>query len=287
MLDDCPIVIATYNRAAVLYTTLERLYDLPERPPVLVVDNGSCDGTQDVCKRFGTRVRSLKLQKNVGAAARTVGARLIASPYVAFCDDDCAWSAGSLKRAVERFEAHSDVAVLNGRVLVGDGEIFDPACAAMRRTGTAECTAGIRIAYFMAGASIMRRVPFLEAGGYHVRYFMGAEESLLSLDLAVRGWKLWYCDDLILRHHPSAINRDPESRRRLVLRNRLWTTMLRRSPSCAFAMLAQYARLSGSDRIVRRALREAIAGLPWVLRERRRIPAELERFVRQLDAALA
>src|SRR5512135_2103047 len=42
------VVIATRNRAQELGHTLERLAGLPERPPVVVVDNSSRDGTAEM-----------------------------------------------------------------------------------------------------------------------------------------------------------------------------------------------------------------------------------------------
>lgn len=287
MLRDCAVVIATHNRAAALAESLARLYDLPEQPLIIVADNASTDRTELVWKPFANRVRFLKLRRNIGAAARTIAAREAGTPFVAFCDDDCAWRPGALQRAVERFERHPEVAVLNGCVLVGEEERPDPACQAMSAGARERTTCGVPIVYFMAGASIMRTRAFLDAGGYHVRYFIGAEESLLALDLAARGWQLRYCDDLLLHHHPSPLNRDPERRRRLVLRNRLWTMMLRRSMSCAVHAMAQYLRAAPYDRAARAALREAVAGLPWVLRERRAIPPHVERRLLPFDHLLA
>jgi len=287
MLADCAVVVPTHNRSATLRKTLAQLYDLPERPLIVVIDNASADDTERACRPFANRVLFLRLRRNLGAAARTIGAREAHTPFVAFCDDDCYWTPGSIERAVARFTRHPDAAVLNGRVLVRDGDTPDPACQAMRAGARDPDAPGIPIVYFMAGACFMRTRAFLEVGGYHERYFIGAEESLLSLDLAARGWTLWYCDDLIVRHNPSPLNRDPDARRRLVLRNRLWTVFLRRSASSAIRALAHYARLATSDRIVRAALTDAIAGLPWIVRERQAIPHELERRVEELDRAVA
>jgi GT2 family glycosyltransferase len=286
MLEECPVVIVTYNRARSLQQTLERLYDLPEQPPLLVVDNGSTDDSERVCKPFGSRVRYFKLRKNIGAAARTIGAREAGSPYVAFCDDDCAWMPESLERAVERFDAHREVAVLNGRVLIGESDRADPACQEMRGEEKPSGLPGVPIVYFMAGASVMRCAPFLAAGGYHARYFIGAEESLLSLDLAAKGWQIWYCDDLIVRHYPSPLNRDHDTRRRLMIRNRLFTTFLRRPASSALKALVQHVKLAFRDRTARAALREAIGALPWILRERKPIPLDLEMRVKAVDRRL-
>jgi GT2 family glycosyltransferase len=144
----------------------------------------------------------------------------------------------------------------------------------------------VPITYFMAGACVVRATAFLQTGGYHARYLIGAEETLVALDLAANGWHLWYDDGVIVRHRPAKITRNAGDRRRLQLRNRLWTMFLRRSPAAVLRAIAAYARGGVNDRVMRRALVEAVAGLPWILRERRQIPAELERRIQTFDHAL-
>jgi N-acetylglucosaminyl-diphospho-decaprenol L-rhamnosyltransferase len=282
---NCSVVVATYNRAPILRRTLERLCSLPGSPPVIVVDNASTDDTRDVVASFGDRVEYVALQRNIGAAARTVGAKTARTALIAFCDDDCWWSAEALQRAARRFAQTPDLGVVNARVLVFGDERLDPACAAMRAGRPYDRGEAIAIEYFMAGAAIIRRNAFLQAGGYHARYHIGAEESLLSLDLSARGWRLWYCDDVVLYHYPSSLCRAPAERRRLALRNRLWTIWLRRSARTALRATGSYIGRAQRDPIVRVALYEAIRGLPWVVRERRPISRELERRVEAIAAS--
>ena len=45
------VVIATRDRAPSLAHTLRQLLDLPERPPVVVVDNASTDSTREMLAR--------------------------------------------------------------------------------------------------------------------------------------------------------------------------------------------------------------------------------------------
>ncbi|MBC5799625.1 MAG: glycosyltransferase family 2 protein [Candidatus Eremiobacteraeota bacterium] len=278
------VVIATYNRAASLQRTLERLAALPERPPVIVVDNGSRDATAEVLAGAPATVSSLTMSTNIGAAARTHGVEAARSPYVAFCDDDCWWAEGSLPRAAALLDGHGDVALLNARVLVNDEARLDPACRLMSLSDLPKTTAcpGRTIAAYMAGACIMRRDAFLGVGGYHRRYHLGAEESLVALDLLAAGHAMIYCPDLVLHHYPSAAERNPDQRRRLVLRNRLWTTWLRHRTACAIAATAATARAGVCDPVARAALLEALCGLPWVLRERRPVPRSVERLVDRL-----
>jgi GT2 family glycosyltransferase len=279
----CTVVIATYNRRTLLDTTLRTLRALPDAPQIVVVDNGSRDGTARMVRRAHPGVRLVALPSNIGAAARTAGARIASTPYIAFCDDDCCWEPGALTRGVALLDAHPEVALLNAHVVVGEGR-SDEACALMAASTLPKRSAcpGRAIGMFMAGAALVRRETFLDAGGYDVRYHIGAEESLLALDLLERGWELIYSPELILHHVPSPIGREPRTRRRLVLRNRLWTAWLRRSPRTAWSATLALALAALRDPIARAALASALRGLPWVVRERRPVHRAVEQLVDSL-----
>ena len=85
---------------------------------------------------------------------------------------------------------------------------------------------------FLAGASMVRRSAFLQAGGFEPRFFIGGEEELLSIDLASRGWWLCYVPEIVVHHYPSP-RRDVFSRRWHLVRNALWFAWLRRPFSSA------------------------------------------------------
>jgi Glycosyl transferase family 2 len=73
-------VIATRNRRPELCATLERLSALPERPGIIVVDNGSQDGTAQAVRHSFPRVELITLRRNQGACARNVGVRRAGTP---------------------------------------------------------------------------------------------------------------------------------------------------------------------------------------------------------------
>jgi GT2 family glycosyltransferase len=275
---DCTIVIASFNRRQILDATLRRLSELPAAPPLVVVDNGSTDGTAAMVRERWPAVRLVELPENRGAAARNEGVRVATTRYVAFCDDDCWWGPGTIARAVALLDAHPEVALLNARVVVRDEERIDEACTLMAASPLPKRSAcpGPAIASFMAGASVVRRGAFLAVGGYHERYHIGAEESLLALDLLAGGWEMVYVDDLVVHHHPYPAGRTPERRRRLMLRNRLWTAWLRRSARGAWRATVRLLREGTRDPVARAALKDAVAGLPWVLRERRPVDRRVE-----------
>jgi GT2 family glycosyltransferase len=278
------LVLLTYNRADDLLTTIQHLLSLPERPPLVVVDNGSTDGTTAVVTKHFPTVQLITLPDNRGAAGRNIGVRRAATPYVALCDDDAWWSPRSLGRAADLLDAHPRLAIVSARVLVGPEQHEDPACLEMasspiRANGSLP---GRPILGFLAGASVLRRSAFLQIGGFHPRLFLGGEEALLAWDLAAHGGAMAYVPELLVHHYPSP-RRDVTARRRLLLRNALWLAWLRRP---ARAALYQTARLLTDvlrDPALWPGLAQAIRGLSWILRERQVLPSHLEAALRELE----
>jgi GT2 family glycosyltransferase len=272
------VVIATRNRGPELLGTLARLRALPEQPPVVVVDNGSTDGTAELVRAHHPEVQVVGLRRNRGGAARTVGA-----PYVAFSDDDSWWAPGALSQAADLLDRHPRLAVLAARVLIGPEERLDPVCAEMAHSPlpAADDLPGPSVLGFIACGAVVRRTAFLDAGGFDVRLGVGGEEELLSVDLAASGWGLAYVDEVVAHHHPSP-SRDPSGRRRVQVRNALWSTWLRRPLGGAARQTAHLAALALHQPGARSGILLALLGLPWVLRERRPVQPELEAALRTL-----
>ena len=281
------VVIATRNRAASLLRTLRHLEALPERAPVVVVDNGSADDTVEVVRRQAPGATLVALPGNWGARARNVGVEIAATPYVAFCDDDSWWAPGALARAAGVLDGHPRLGLLMARILAYEEERLDPACAEMAASPLPRAAdlPGPSILGFLACGAVVRRDAFRAAGGFPRHFGVYGEEQLVALNLAMRGWGLAYVDTVVAHHHP-ARNRDEaarRARRRAEIRNALWTTWLRRPAWTVLRHTARMALPALGDRDGRRALVEAARGLPWVLRERRVIAPHLEAQLRLLD----
>ena len=187
------VVVATRDRPASLRRTLEHLSALEEHPPLIVVDNSGSACLPDT----GGRVRQVHLPANFGASARNVGARLAATPYVAFSDDDSWWEPGALTKAVGVLEANSGLAAVAGSVLVGSSAHLDPTSLAMANGdfdpyGRRSTTGRRGTTGFLGCAVVFRRSAFLAAGGFEARYLIGSEEEELALKLAAAGWGLAY-----------------------------------------------------------------------------------------------
>jgi len=89
-------------------------------------------------------------------------------------------------------------------------------------------------------------------------------------------------EEVVAHHHPSP-SRDPSGRRRVQVRNALWSAWLRRPLGGAVRQTAHLAALATQQRGASSGLLLAMLGLPWVLRERRPVPEELEAALRTLS----
>lgn len=102
------IVIPTYQRAHLLARALESIANQTWRDwEVIVVDDGSTDGTQDIVETFRKRHRqgiSYCFQQNRGAsAARNVGIESTRGKFLAFLDSDDTFASTKLARHMEMF----------------------------------------------------------------------------------------------------------------------------------------------------------------------------------------
>jgi GT2 family glycosyltransferase len=278
-------VIATRNRRPELCATLERLSALPERPGIIVVDNGSQDCTALAVRRSFPLVELITLRRNRGACARNVGVRRAGTPYVALSDDDSWWEPGALSKAVAILDDSPRTAMVAAATLVGPEAAPDPLNAVMAASPLSrDGLPGPRVLGFLGCAAVARRQAYLAVGGYSRLLFIGGEEELLAYDLAARGWPISYRADVIAHHWPSPV-RDVRRRRRQETRNRILVAWLRRPLPRAVGDTVRLARAAGRDPVAGRALAETVLRLPAALLLRRRLPAHVESDIRLLEGS--
>ncbi|MEU1127428.1 glycosyltransferase [Streptomyces sp. NPDC005899] len=274
----------TKDRPRSALRTLDRLAALPERPPVVVVDNGADPAATEALRAHPVRAEVLTPGRNTGAVGRNLAVRQARTPYVAFSDDDSWWRPGALGRAADLLDTHPRLGLLAARSLVGPREEEDPVNALLARSPLPPepDLPGRPVLGFLGCACVVRRRAHLETGGYHPLLFFGAEETLLAYDLAAAGWGVAYEPSVVAHHHPDSRGRPGRSA--LLRRNALLTDWLRRP---AYVAVLHTGGLAASavrgEPGAAAALRGAAVRLPAALRQRHRLPARVEHAVRLLE----
>jgi GT2 family glycosyltransferase len=282
------VAVITRDRSQSVLRTLDRLAALPERPPVVVVDNGSTDATADALRAHPVGARVLCPGRNTGALGRNLAVRHATTPYVAFSDDDSWWEPGALRTAADLLDAYPRLGLLAARTLVGPDNAEDPLNAVMAGSPLTPVVdlPGRPVLGFIACAAVARRTAFLDVGGYHRVLFFGGEETLLAYDLAAGGWGVTYEPSVTAHHHPDPGVRPGRSP--LLWRNALLTAWLRRPVTVALRRTVQLTAAA-----VRRepgaatALQGVVGRLPAALQQRKPLPAQVETAVRLLERPVA
>jgi GT2 family glycosyltransferase len=277
------VVILTFNRRDELRRTLERMSMLPEQPPIIIVDNASTDGTAQMVRADFRQVTLLASPTNVGGAARNLGVQQARTPYVAFCDDDSWWAPGSLTAAADLLDAYPSIAAACARILLGPEAREDPICCMMAASPLpAAGLPGPALLGFVACAAVFRRQAYLDAGGYEQRFFVGGEETLLTLDLVSAGWYLVYAPQLLVHHYPSP-QRDRKDRHRIVARNAIWVAWLRLPALTALRETWRMLRYAARHGVLAAAVRSVLRELPWLASTRRVVSPRVHAWYRMLN----
>jgi glycosyltransferase involved in cell wall biosynthesis len=111
------VVIPTRNRAGYLAVTLSSLarQELDRPYEVLVVDDGSSDGTGEVVHSAGARCVRQEPARGLNAG-RNTGVRMSVAPLIAFLDDDVDVPVGWLRALADGADRHPEADAFGGPI---------------------------------------------------------------------------------------------------------------------------------------------------------------------------
>lgn len=284
-------VIATRNRRDALEVVLDRLAELPV-DEVLVVDNGSEDGTAELIRSRGGEVRLLETGRNAGLAGRNRGAAEASGELLLLLDDDAYPLPGAIETLVGRFECDPRLGVAGGfvRDVDGGGRVvrstelgtFDWWLRA-GRNGDAPAE-GFPAFLFPEGAAMVRRRAFLGVGGYFEPYFHLVEGIDLATRLLAAGWDVRYVPQAPFDHMKASSGRASDRALYLRIRNHLWYLWLRFPAHVALTRTLVYLAFDLVDSTYQRhlgawarAVRDAWRQRGLVRGERRPVPPSIRR----------
>ncbi len=112
------VIIPVYNCERYLAEAIESVLAQTYHPlEVIIIDDGSTDGSAAIAKNFGTRVQYVHKQQGGTAAARNVGIGLAKGGYLAFLDSDDIWMEEKLNLQMAVFADDPDIDIVFGNVV--------------------------------------------------------------------------------------------------------------------------------------------------------------------------
>jgi GT2 family glycosyltransferase len=198
---------------------------------VIVIDNAS-QPPLELSKGSASHasVNVLRVDQNLGTAARNFGAQAAGGNWLIMLDDDSYPLDAGFLTAIG--EAPPDVAAIGADIILADG---------WRERG------GLPEVFVGCGAAV-RREAFLDAGGYDETFDYYVEEYDLCAKLILRGWRIVHDCRFKIRHEKLAAGRDFNRIVHRLVRNNAWVAQ-RYAPDHALhdefsATVSRYAAMA-------------------------------------------
>jgi GT2 family glycosyltransferase len=257
------IIVLSYNRKDALVRTIDALlHDTFTDTEILVVDNGSSDGSADTVREHfdDPRLRVLALDDNLGVEAFNRGVAATRAPYVLILDDDARPGEGVLDEAMTMLRSRPDLAAV----------ALHPKHPATGESEWPFAGDSVRDDWPVMGCgNIVRRDAWQRVDGYESRFFLYRNDVDLALklgDLRRDGKGVYFDPNLVVWHDSPAAAK--KSLRWYEGATRNWVWLCRRHGRGAWAMIGVCMgwvwahRLAGtSPRAHIRVLKGALGGL--------------------------
>ncbi|MBI2599429.1 glycosyltransferase family 2 protein, partial [Candidatus Daviesbacteria bacterium] len=186
---------------------------------VIMVDNGSTDGSIEYVEKNFPEVEIIRLKKNLGfAKAINEGVKKSAAEYVIFLNNDTAAEKEWLKNLITCAEDHPEVISVNSKLLnFYDREIIDGVGILINEVGQARSIGWLEkdqgqfkeqyIFGATGGGSLFKRKEFIKVGMFDERYFMYSEEVDFAFRAQFLGYKSIFCPQAVLYHKHKATSK--------------------------------------------------------------------------------
>lgn len=225
------VVIVSFNTRELTVACLESVFqaDGENVREVLVVDNGSRDGSVEEIKQRFPQVRLLEARENLGfAKANNWACMHVCGDWLLLLNPDTVVLDGAIEKLRGFAESHPEGSIFGGRTLFPDGRLnlsywarptpWTVFCVASGLTGlfarsnlfaresygSWQCDTVREVDIVSGCFFLIRRSLWEELGGFDPAFFMYGEEADLCLRAAKLGHKCMICPDATIIHYGGA-----------------------------------------------------------------------------------
>ncbi len=229
------IIVPNMNGIKILkecLLSLQHQERIPEE--IIVVDNGSTDGSQDIIRKEFPDVKLISLPDNTGfTGANNTGIKAATGEMIVLLNNDCIVEPGWLNNLSKRMNDPEVAAVTSSMRNIKDISIMDSAGGKIdwmgfsRDIGKGEPSSSydksIEIPFPCGGAVMIRRSALPDPDKlFWSKLFIYQEDLDLGFELLRTGWKIVYEPTAIVRHvHSATMGSGNFFKESLCIRNRL------------------------------------------------------------------
>lgn len=175
------VIMCTYQRAGLIRRAIESLLAQTEGDwELLVVDDGSTDGTDHIVQKYGAldrRIRFIPQMHGGSARARNAGVAEARGLFVTFLDSDDEYEPDHLASRRNMLLSFPAIQLLHGGVLIRGDEYVIDKNNPNKKIHLSECVVG--------GTFVIRRSVFDEIGAFDLVPY--AEDALFFERASTRG----------------------------------------------------------------------------------------------------
>lgn len=205
------IIIPAYNSEKTISQTITAVLkqDFPGGIEVIVVDDGSIDGTADIIKSFGEQsgIKYISQENNGPAAARNRGVQEASGEFVFFTDADCIPHRDWVNKMMPHFvrEASDKIAVVAGSYGIANPESLLARCIHKEILYRHHHLMPDFPRVFGSYNFCVRKKIFNKVGGFNAGYrHASGEDNDLSYKILSAGYKIYFEKEAVVDHHHPA-----------------------------------------------------------------------------------
>jgi len=200
------IVVATFNRKDLVAKCLDSLFDQSypkDRYEVIIINDGSIDGTEDVLKEY-TNMAPCKFrwftQKNSGqTVAFNLGIQNSRGDIVCITGDDCTAERDWIKNIVKCYDSE-EIGGVGGVIADSEPKTFIENYAKKINLHNQEKAINISI---IGGNSSFRKDVLDKVNGFDT-FFRTGQDTEISLRILLMGYKFKFAPDAVIHHKHKA-----------------------------------------------------------------------------------